>query len=62
MIPVNLKYLGGNIFLNSYVNGISEIIAKLSTVPVLACLGLKRLFFWSFTIATISALLLAIYA
>jgi len=62
MIPVNLKYLGGNIFLNSYVNGSAEIIAKLSTVPVLACLGLKRLFFWTFAVAGASAMLLAVYA
>ena len=62
MIPVNLKYLGGNIFLNSYVNGVSEILAKLSTVSVLSCLGLKRLFFWTFALSTVSALLLAFYA
>ena len=62
MIAVNLKYLGGDIFLNSYVNATSEIVAKLATVPVLACLSLKRLFFWTFALSAVSAMLLAIYA
>jgi hypothetical protein len=53
-----MKYLGGNIFANVYLNAVGEIMGKLLTGPILACFGLKRLFLIALSLAIISSVLL----
>ena len=56
-----LKYLEGDMFMNSYTLAIGEIIAKLSGGLILAVLGLKRLHLLAFTFATVGCLLMAVF-
>lgn len=53
-----LKYLGGDIFINSYTQASAELISKLSVGPLILQLGLRRLFLMAFGIGTVGALLL----
>ena len=53
-----LKYLGGDIFINSYTSALAEVIAKLSAGALVLKTGLNRLFLVAFSLGTLGALLL----
>lgn len=50
-----MKYLQGDIFVNSYTSAVAEIIAKLGAGVVLIKLGIKPLFAAAFAIAFFGA-------
>ena len=53
-----VKYLGGDIFVNSYTSALAEVIAKLSAGGLILHTGLNRLFLVAFSLGTLGALLL----
>lgn len=56
LVSFELKYLQGDIFVNSYTSAMAEIIAKLGAGVVLIRLGLKPLFAAAFFISFMGAL------
>jgi len=62
MLAYVLKYLNGSIFLNAYSSSVGEIVGKLSTIPLLRCTGMRRVFLIAFGLATIGTLLLASFS
>ena len=56
LVSFELKYLQGDIFMNSYNSAIAEIIAKLGAGVVLIRLGVKPLFATAFIIAFLGAI------
>ena len=61
MLAFALKYLNGNIFLNAYSSGAGEILGKISTILILKCTDLRRVFFIAFGCATAGTSLLVIF-
>lgn len=56
LVSFELKYLQGDIFMNSYNSAIAEIIAKLGAGVVLVRMGVKPLFAAAFFIAFLGAI------
>ena len=56
-----LKYLHGSIYLNMYSSGAGEIAGKLSVIPMLRCVSLRRLFMIAFSLASLGCLLLILF-
>ena len=56
-----LKYLEGNMFVNSYTLASGEIIAKLCGGLIMSMVGLKRLHYLAFGFATVGTLFMAIF-
>lgn len=61
MLAYVLKYLNGDIFLNAYSVSAGEIIGKLSTIFLLRCTSLKRVFLIAFGMSSLGSLLLVIF-
>ena len=61
MLAYVLKYLNGNIFLNAYSVSAGEIIGKLSTIPLLRCISIKRVFLVAFGMSSVGMLLLILF-
>jgi len=55
LVSFEIKYLQGDIFVNSYTVAVAEIIAKLGAGVVLIRLGIKPLFAAAFLIAFLGA-------
>uniref|UniRef100_A0A7S3HVQ1 Major facilitator superfamily (MFS) profile domain-containing protein n=1 Tax=Favella ehrenbergii TaxID=182087 RepID=A0A7S3HVQ1_9SPIT len=53
-----LKYLNGSIFLNAYSSSFGEILGKLSTVFLLRCISIKRVFLLAFGVSSVGMMLL----
>ena len=62
MLAYVLKYLNGSIFINAYSSSAGEIVGKLSTIPLLRCTSLKRVFLIAFTMSALGMLLLVIFS
>ena len=62
MLAYVLKYLNGNIFLNAYSVSAGEIIGKLTTIPLLRCTSLKRVFLIAFGTGSLGVLLLVLFS
>ena len=62
MLAYILKYLNGNIFVNSYCSAAGEILGKLSLIPILRCTSLKRVFLICWSTAVIGTLFLIIFS
>ena len=60
MLAYVLKYLQGSIFLNAYASSFAEIVGKTSTMLVLKCASLKRVFLISFGLSLLGIVLLII--
>ena len=58
MLSFVLKYLNGSIFLNAYSSSFAEIVGKTSTMLVLKCTSLKRVFLISFGLSLVGIFLL----
>ena len=57
-----LKYLNGSIFSLGYASAAGEVFGKLSTIPILKYLSLRRVFLLSFGMSTISLALMILCA
>ena len=62
MLAYILKYLNGNIFVNSYFSATGEILGKLSLIPILRYTSLKRVFLICWSTAVIGTLFLIIFS
>lgn len=62
MLAYVLKYLNGSIFLNAYSSSAGELLGKLSTIPILKCTDLRRVFLIAFGFSSIGTLLLIVFA
>ena len=56
-----LKYLGGSIFINAYTSSFAELAGKLSTIFILQCTSVKRVFLISFGLALLGTGLLILF-
>lgn len=61
MLAYVLKYLNGNIFMNAYFSSVGEIAGKLSTIPLMRCLSLKRVFLVAFGCSSVGMTLLVCF-
>ena len=61
LIAFELKYLKGDIYMNACVACVAEVIGKLSASPMLIKMGLKPLFFFSFSVAMVGTVGLAFF-
>lgn len=60
MLAYVLKYLEGSIFKNAYTSSAGEIIGKLSTIPLLRYISLRRVALIAFGMGALGSLLLII--
>ena len=60
MLAYVLKYLEGSIFTNAYTSSAGEIIGKLSTIPLLRYISLRRVALIAFGMGALGSLLLII--
>ena len=61
-INLLLKYLAGNIFLNSYTTAAGEIVGKAAGGFVIVCIGLKRMYLVSFSLAILGCIGMIVFA
>ena len=61
MLAYVLKYLKGDIFINAYSSSFGEIVGKLSTIPLLRCTSIKRIYLIAFSLSSVGVLLLIIF-
>jgi hypothetical protein len=61
LIGFELKYLGGDIYVNTIVASVAEICGKLLASPTIVKLGINKLYFIAFLIAGIGSGLLIPY-
>ena len=62
LIAFELKYMKGDIYMNALVACVAELIGKLSASPLLIKMGLKPLYFFSFSVAIAGAICLAFFS
>lgn len=58
MLAYVLKYLGGSIFTNAYTSSAGETIGKLSTIPLLRYISLKKVALIAFGMGSLGTFLL----
>ena len=61
LISYQLKYLQGNIYINSLISSSSEIVAYLTSGIMISCLGMKKTLLFSYMIALAGILALIFY-
>ena len=61
-IIFSLKYMPGDIFYNTYAFAFSGFFGSITGSPLLACVGLKRLFLIGFVMGSVGSLLMTFYS
>lgn len=61
-VNLMLKYLAGNLFMNSYTTALGEIVGKLSGGFVIYTIGLKRMYLVAFGLAILGSILMIAFA